>query len=112
MKPQVFSALIALAFASSAAYAAEDTYRSVMPDGSVRYGEAPDPGAKSFRKIPAPPATTGVIVVTPAEKSRGTAPVETGGVSVIQQPNRPAQETGAAQGRTQSPAGLPKGSGY
>jgi hypothetical protein len=50
--------LIALAFAARSALSATEFYRSVMPDGSVRYGEAPEPAAKMVRKIPAPPLST------------------------------------------------------
>ena len=50
---------LGLALAAGAALAAEDIYRSVMPDGSIRYGESPDPAAKSVKRVPAPPPATG-----------------------------------------------------
>ena len=98
--------LLVLALAAPAVFAAEDLYRSVMPDGRTLYGESPAPGAKSVRKIPAPPASTGVIVVTPEEKGRNLAPAS-GGVAVLPQPPRAATPS-AEQGLRQSPAGLPK----
>lgn len=94
-----------LALTAPGVFAAEDIYRSVMPDGSVRYGEAPAPGAKSVKKVPSGPASTGVTVVTPAEKGRIPAP-SGGGVTVIPQPVRPPTEP-AAQGSVASPPGLP-----
>src|SRR5688572_18185390 len=98
--------LLALVLAAPAVFGAEDMYRSVMPDGRILYGESPAPGAKSVRKIPAPPASTGVIVVTPEEKGRNLAPAP-GGVAVLPQPKR-EPTLPAEQGLKQSPAGLPK----
>jgi hypothetical protein len=99
--------LLVLALAAPAVFAAEDMYRSVMPDGRTLYGEAPAPGAKSVRKIPAPPASTGVTVVTPEEKGRNVVPAAPAGVAVIPQPKR-KPTLPAEQGLRQSPAGLPK----
>ena len=42
--------LLVLALAAPAAYAADEVYRSVMPDGRTLYGESPAPGAQSVRK--------------------------------------------------------------
>lgn len=109
MKATITPLVLALAMAAPAATAAEDAYRSIMPDGSVRYGESPERGARSVKKIPAPPVTTGTVVATPEEKAR-SARSETSGpaVSVIPQP--PRESPGEAiQGRVQSPKGLPKG---
>ena len=108
MKSTLLPLLLASALSASPAFGAEyavDMYRSVMPDGSVRYGESPDPGAKSVRKV-APPASSGVITVTPAEKARTFDPPPTGGTSVMTQPPRPPTEA-AQQGRLQAPQGLP-----
>lgn len=107
MKATLFPLALSLALAASAALGGEDMYRSVMPDGSVRYGESPAPGAKSVRKIPPPPASTGTITVTPDEKGRGTAPVTPGTTAVIPMPDRPPPAA-AEQGRLQAPSGLPK----
>jgi len=97
------TAVFALALVAGAAMA-EDIYRSVMPDGSIRYGESPDPTAKSYKKVKAPPPSTGVTVVTPAEKTR-PYPVDQGGVAVIpQQPRPPGLPSGAPLGTTQSNA--------
>lgn len=49
---------------------AEDVYKSTMPDGSVVYGESPQPGAKRIEKIDARAAISGAIVATPADKQR------------------------------------------
>ncbi|HYH40351.1 MAG TPA: hypothetical protein VD867_00085 [Burkholderiales bacterium] len=109
MKSTLLPLLLASALSASAAFGAEsavDMYRSVMPDGSVRYGESPDPGARSVRKVAPPPASTGVITVTPAEKGRTFDPPPTGGTSVMTQPPRPPTEA-AQQGRLQAPHGLP-----
>jgi Domain of unknown function (DUF4124) len=92
--------MLLLVLAVPAAFAAEDVYRSTMPDGTVFYGETPRPGAKQVRKVPPPPVSTGTIVVTPEEKARyGPKAIEepTSGVAVIPVPARepaPALEQG------------------
>ena len=48
--------------------AAQDLYKSTMPNGKVVYGEKPEPGAKHVEKLPPPPPKTGTAVLTPAEK--------------------------------------------
>ena len=103
-------AVLALAVIASSAMAAEDIYRSLMPDGSIRYGESPDPKAKSFKKVAPPPPATGVTVVTPEEKSRQFPPVQQGGTTVIPQPPRtPGLQQGAPSGTLQAnPSDLPK----
>jgi hypothetical protein len=108
MKSTLFPLVLASALAGSAAMAAEtELYRSVMPDGSVRYGESPERGAKSVRKVPPPPASTGTITVTPEEKGRTFTPPPAGGTAVLTQPDRPPTQP-AQQGRLQSPQGLPQ----
>jgi hypothetical protein len=106
MKSFIFP-FLALALGASVAIAAEDIYRSTMPDGSIRYGEAPDPAAKSFKKVAPPPVATGVSVITPEEKAKGAAPVREGGVAVMPQKERPSPRS-AQQGELQAPEGLPK----
>lgn len=107
MKSTLIPLVLASALSVPAAFAAEsDMYRSVMPDGSVRYGESPDPGAKSVRKVAPPPVSTGTITVTPAEKARNFEPQPAGGTSVMTPPARPPTEA-AQQGRLQAPTGLP-----
>lgn len=106
MKTILSPLVLAFALAASGALAAEDIYRSTMPDGSIRYGESPAPGAKAVKKVPAPPASTGVNVVTPEEKKR-TFTVEQGGAAVLPQQVRKSAEP-ATQGRLQSPGGLPQ----
>lgn len=106
MKTILSPLVLAFALAASGALAAEDIYRSTMPDGSIRYGESPAPGAKAVKKVPPPPASTGVTVISPEEKTR-TFTVEQGGTSVMPQPVRKSAEP-ATSGRLQSPAGLPQ----
>ena len=108
MKPAVSPLFLALALTASGALAAEDMYRSTMPDGSVRYGEAPDPGAKSVKKVQPPPPATGVTVVTPAEQTRGV-PVREGSVVVMPVEKRPPTSP-ASQGELHGPGtNLPAG---
>lgn len=102
--------MLLLALAAPAAFAAEDVYRSTMPDGTVFYGETPRPGAKQVRKVPPPPVSTGTIVVTPEEKARhGPRAVEepTAGVAVMPVPPRePSPQL--EQGRASQPGVMPK----
>lgn len=110
MKSVVSPLVLALALSAGVAIAAEDIYRSTMPDGSIRYGEAPDPNAKSFKKVAPPPAATGVTVVTPEEKGRTFAPSQ-GGISVLPAPvSKPPAPP--AQGQLQGGDGLPKRPSY
>lgn len=110
MKFAISPLVLALALAAPAANAATEMFRSVMPDGSVRYGESPERGAKSVTRIPPPPASTGTITVTPQEKARSFAPPEPGSTVVLPLPERKRPEA-AEQGRTQTPERLP-GSTY
>lgn len=102
-KVSLLTALLVLAV--PAALAAEDIYRSTMPDGRIVYGESPFPGAKSVRIVRAPPVSTGTITVTPEEKSRastGSASQQgSGGVVVLPQPARDPPQR-AQQGRLQA----------
>jgi hypothetical protein len=99
--------LLGFALAASSAAAADDVYRSVMPDGSVRYGESPAPGAKTVRKVPPPPASTGTITVTPEEKQRRFDSPTPAPAAVFSQPVRPAVPP-AQSGTLQAPSGLPQ----
>jgi hypothetical protein len=83
MKAILSPLALALALTVPCAYAAEDIYRSTMPDGSIRYGESPDPKAKAVKKVPAGPSRTGVLVVQPGEKA---APAPAGSVSFLPPP--------------------------
>ena len=109
MKLPVKSLLLLTLFSAPAAYA-DEVYRSTMPDGRVMYGESPMPGAKSVRKVQAPPS--GVVVVTPADKARAQTIVpHQGGVSVVPQEQRPPYERAqAGSGATYGtgPGELPK----
>ena len=99
--------MLTLALGAPAAIAATEMYRSVMPDGSVRYGESPERGAKSVKRIPPPPASTGTITVTEEEKGRAGEVGQTGGVTVLPTQPRPTPQP-AEQGRLHAPAdGLP-----
>lgn len=105
MKP-LSPLFLVLALAASSAFAAEDIYRSTMPDGTIRYGESPDPAAKSFKKVQPPPPATGVTVVTPEERGRQFPP-QGGGVTSIPTPTRQATQP-AAQGQLSGSTDLPK----
>ena len=105
MKLAMTPLVLFLALSAPAALAGEDMYRSVMPDGSVRYGESPERGAKSVKRIPPPPASTGTIVVTPAEQNRHIK-IEEGSVAVMPTPARESPVE-AAQGRLHAPKSLP-----
>ena len=102
---KVSPVFLILALAASGAFAAETMYRSTMPDGSVRYGEAPEPGAKHVRKVAPPPPATGVTVVTPEEKNRQILPRE-GSTVVLPAPERKPPPP-ATLGESFSPPGLP-----
>ena len=99
--------LLVLVLAAPAAYAAEDIYRSVMPDGRILYGESPTPGAKSVTKMPTAPLSTGVTVVTPQEKGRNIAAPTGGGVTVLPPPPAAPVTRPAEAGSLQAPTGLP-----
>jgi hypothetical protein len=106
MKSLVSPFFLTLALAASGALAADDMYRSTMPDGSVRYGEKPEPGAKSVRKVAPPPPATGVTVVTKDEMNRGVTQQE-GSTVVMPTPERQPPRS-AESGTLQSPPGLPR----
>lgn len=98
---KVSPVFLVLALAASGAIAAEDMYRSTMPDGSVRYGESPEFGAKSVRKVVPPPPATGVTVVTPEERTRQVVPRE-GSTMVLPTPPRKPPPA-ATQGQLHGP---------
>ena len=106
MKPILSSLALALALTAPCAYAAEDIYRSTMPDGSIRYGESPDPKAKSVKKVPAGPAQTGVIVVRPGEKAAG--PEATGGAVVLPPPPHQSTDLMGQGGLRINPDSMPR----
>ena len=66
--------LIALALAATAAQG-QTVFRSVMPDGSIVYGDKPAPGAKEAREISLPPPNIAKPPPAPPKKSApATAP--------------------------------------
>jgi len=66
--------LIALALAATAAQG-QTVYRSVMPDGSIVYGDKPAPGAKEAREISLPPPNIAKPPPAPPKQSApATAP--------------------------------------
>jgi len=89
---------------------AEDVYKSSMPDGSVVYGESPQPGAKRVEKIDARAAISGAIVATPADKQRANeldARATSPSVAVIPQaPRDPAPPL--QQGTINPPGVMPR----
>lgn len=100
-----------LSLSAGASVFAQEIYRSTMPDGSVRYGESPEYGAKRVKKMPAVPISTGTTIVSPAEKNRRFAP-QPGGTVVMSPPRReipPPHEQGLLQTK---PTSLPTRSSY
>jgi hypothetical protein len=47
---------------------AQGLYKSIMPDGSVVYGEKPAPGAKRVETIEPPPPQSGIRMYSPEER--------------------------------------------
>ena len=93
---------LAVGLVVPAVSAAEDVYRSVMPNGSIVYGESPMPGAKQVRKVAAPPS--GVVIVTPEDKAAASRiQTQAGGVTVVpKKEGGPTHQGGAAAGTLQS----------
>ena len=110
MKTAIAPLALLSALAAPAVFAADDIFRSVLPDGRVVYGESPFPGAKIVDRIPPPPASTGTVVVSPAEKARGAQSLPDrgpGGVVVL--PHAPRESPSPAQqGRALTNRQLPK----
>src|SRR5688572_8543827 len=73
MKPLIYCAIAALVLSASAA-AAQQVFKSTMPDGRIVYGEKPAPGAAKVETIETPPAKAGIgSALTPEEKARAEA---------------------------------------
>ena len=103
MSPRISGLSAALALACGAAFAADPVYKSTMPDGRVVYGESPVQGARRIDKVAPPPENAGVVLATPADKSRAAAIVAPGAaVSVIPTPARPPVQ-GTQQGYSANP---------
>jgi hypothetical protein len=98
MRWLLYAGFVTLAFCAPAAFA-DEIYKSTMRDGSVRYGEAPEYGARQVKKIPAPPNSTGTITVTAHEKGRNIV-IPDGGTIELAAPARKRPEP-AQQGRVQ-----------
>ena len=110
MNLRTSSIVLFAALAAPAALAGEFLYRSTMPNGDILYGESPAPGAKQVRKIPAPPTTTGTVIITNEDKSRasGIAPPPPGGVAILPTQKREATTSPATAGSTVSTDSLPR----
>jgi len=65
--------LIALAFAATAAQS-QAVFRSLMPDGSIVYGDQPAPGAKETKEVSLPPPN---IAKPPPAPPKQSAPATT-----------------------------------
>ena len=73
MKGLIYGAVAALVFGVSGA-AAQQVFKSTMPDGKIVYGEKPVPGAAKVDTIEPPPAKTGIsTAISPEEKARAEA---------------------------------------
>jgi hypothetical protein len=68
-----FALLLILAALAAGAYA-QNVYRSVMPDGKVVYGNAPEPGAKESKQVNLPPPN----IVPPPPPMPANAPAAAG----------------------------------
>ena len=108
MRSQLLATFIAAAVVALSATAGEPTYRSVMPDGSVRYGEAPEAGAKEAKKLPPARAATGTVLVTPEEKRKALGLQSLPGGTVVLPPPARAGEPALESGVLQSPPRLPE----
>jgi hypothetical protein len=108
MKLPILRTCIALMLsAATTSFAADAAYRSDMPDGSVRYGESPERGARRVKKIAPPPASTGTALVTPTEKHKASQhKLETGGGVVLPRTRRDRPQPARA-GASQVPPELP-----
>jgi hypothetical protein len=107
------SGLLTLALIAAPGMAfAEDVYKSVMPDGSVVYGESAQPGARKVDKIDARAAISGAIVATPEDKQRASqiAAPSSPAVGVI--PQAPREAAPALQQGTINPPGVMPRRGY
>ena len=113
MRSQLLWAAVALTCIAPTASGADHSYKSVMPDGSVRYGDAPEPGAKQVNKIPPPAQSAGIVLATPEDKEKArtvTDRLKGSGAGVLPRPKRiipPAAQGGVFQ----APPGLPE-TGY
>jgi hypothetical protein len=108
MRYEFIAVFVATTIVAPPASGGEALYRSVMPDGTVRYGEVPEAGAKQTKKLPAPRASTGTVLVTPEEKQkvRPWQPQE-GGTVVLPRPGRTADPR-FESGILQAPSTLPE----
>jgi Domain of unknown function (DUF4124) len=108
MRARILAVSVAAALTAISAVAADPVYRSVMPDGRVLYGEAPEPGAKQTKKIPPVRSSTGTIIITPEEKQKvQTMETQRGATGVLPRPPR-ATEPPLESGILQSPTVLPE----
>ena len=96
----------------ASSFCADDAFRSVMPDGSVHYGAAPEPGTRKVQKIGPPPLSTGTMLVTPDEKQKAARPTAQSGVSGVLPPLSRKPPQPATAGTLQNPGTLPVRGGY
>jgi len=109
---KALAAAITLALAAPSSFCADDAFRSVMPDGSVHYGAAPEPGTRKVQKIGPPPLSTGTMLVTPDEKQKAARPTAQSGVSGVLPPLSRKPPQPATAGTLQNPGTLPVRGGY
>lgn len=79
--------LIALALAAATAQG-QAVFRSVMPDGSIVYGDKPAPGAKEAREVSLPPPN---ISKPPPAPPKQSAPATTPGQPVSEPADDPVK---------------------
>jgi hypothetical protein len=104
------SVLLSLLFISAPGVTlAEEVYKSIMPNGSIVYGESPQSGARKVEKIDARSAVNGAIVATPEDKQRARElnGASTAAVGVIPQAPRESP-TALPQGAISAPGQMPK----
>ena len=101
--------VVATLVLSSSVVHADDVYKSVMPDGSVVYGESPMAGARKVGKIDSRAAISGATIATREDKQRvrDLNMSASSAVGVIPQAARPPAPP-LQQGAISDPGLMPK----
>jgi hypothetical protein len=104
--------MLLLSLAASGPALAEEVYKSTMPDGSVVYGESPQPGARKVEKIDARAAVSGAVIATPHDKQRADQIGSNSSPSVGVLPQAQRDPAPALQSGTMSQPGTMPKRGY